>query len=525
MRQYAIAIALAALAAAHAPARTVRVTVEGAAAQAARGVPLVIEEWGVITNADGSVTRHPYAKSVVAAARNEMETTCAVTSGVVRIGLVSAVTGTVSAAILGSGRTWVNQAADSSGVLALVGGYALPRATSRPVGTVDYGLGALDVDARRWALYGGADVAATNRGAVRVRVAWTSPGFADEAYAELPLDEAPAGTSLVAVTADLDGNGAYTPGEPYGVAVSTNGVFDGGVTLTWTSPSILRIDLAQAVGANTFDAQKGLCDRGIRVWGTGADVDAGSIDNIRLGTDMPPSTVPRLPLRLVRSAFNGNITSNRTSTTTTYYTLREIGDANVNFSDDPFLSEATLLSRGVLDLDWNLDSFTYVIGTRAAITSITYRVLAGDGAVDPRSSEADFLATAFVNRFEGVRTKCTPVSPVSTNEAIVGALTLAWRHDNPLGKNYPAFRLRIWSRAAGANTAYILYDTGDRQAPARSVTGEYRWTAPVRAGDGTFAGGSNYWWSVSMLDAKFVSPDDTETRAAFRMPAQEGSEQ
>ena len=54
------------------------------------------------------------------------------------------------------------------------------------------------------------------------------------------------------------------------------------------------------------------------------------------------------------------------------------------------------------------------------------------------------------------------------------------------------------------------------------MDGSYSWTAPIYANMVTpqgqiFSTTNNYKWSVSMLDAKFTTPNTTETKMEFRL--------
>ena len=145
----------------------------------------------------------------------------------------------------------------------------------------------------------------------------------------------------------------------------------------------------------------------------------------------------------------------------------------------------------------------------------------GDGSVNTAvPSNINSLATMFVNRYEvgglGNQTKCVPANV----ESVVYAAqpTFSWTHTNTIGKDYPAFRLRVWK----ANGTTLVYDSGVQKAPARDENGVYSWTPPLYADMATaegvvFATTNNYKWTVSMLDAKFTTPNTSETKSDFRL--------
>ncbi len=99
-----------------------------------------------------------------------------------------------------------------------------------------------------------------------------------------------------------------------------------------------------------------------------------------------------------------------------------------------------------------------------------------------------------------------------------GRPTFRWSHVNSISKAYPAFQLKIYA----ADQSTVVYDSGVQQAPARDVNGMYEWTAPVYAGMVTpqgyvFDSANDYYWAVSMLDAKFTAFNDAETKTPFRL--------
>ena len=321
---------------------------------------------------------------------------------------------------------------------------------------------------------------------------------------------------------DLNGDGAWTAGEPYGVATGVDvnwsrAVFS--VELTDTAPQMFRIDLRAAAAANDFQAQKALNDRGMR---SSISVDANkALTEDRIGQDMPGENETATRVRLVLSEVNG--VSARVGTSA--FVVGGVAlDVTKNLVVGPVLSERDLLQTGTLDLGWGalLSSQATGLGLNIAnVASATYRVVLGDGSVNTAiPSNINSLATMFVNRYEvgglGNQTKCVPANV----ESVVYAAqpTFSWTHPNTIGKDYPAFRLRVWK----ANGTTLVYDSGVQKAPARDENGVYSWTPPLYADMATaegvvFATTNNYKWSVSMLDAKFTTPNTSETKSDFRL--------
>ena len=322
---------------------------------------------------------------------------------------------------------------------------------------------------------------------------------------------------------DLNGDGAWTAGEPYGVATGVDVNWSRAVLsveLTDTAPQMFRIDLAKATQANDFQAQKELNDRGMR---SSISVDANkALTGDRVGEDMPGEKETATRVRLVLSEVNGTAASVPVGSFS--YVVGGVAlDVTKNLVANPLLSERDLLQTGVTDLGATLlPSQATGLGYNIAnVTSATYRVVLGDGTVDTSApSNINSLATMFVNRYEfgglGGQSRCVPANV----ESVVYAAqpTFSWTHPNTIGKDYPAFRLRVWK----ANGTTLVYDSGVQKAPARDENGVYSWTPPLYADMATaegvvFATTNNYKWAVSMLDAKFTTPNTSETKSDFRL--------
>jgi len=153
------------------------------------------------------------------------------------------------------------------------------------------------------------------------------------------------------------------------------------------------------------------------------------------------------------------------------------------------------------------------------ISTVTYGIIVGDQPVAPGTTN-NMLATMFVNKFEqgsiGNQTKAVPVSPSSALKDAVP--TFKWTHNNTIGKSYPAFQLRVYR----TSDSKLIYDTGIRRAPAKDASGAYSFTPEtLHVGEAVapgleFANNQSYYWTVSMRDAKFYQPNNSETRREFR---------
>lgn len=322
---------------------------------------------------------------------------------------------------------------------------------------------------------------------------------------------------------DLNGDGAWTAGEPYGVATGVDVNWSRAVLsveLTDTAPQMFRIDLRAAAAANDFQAQKELNDRG--VWSSIAFNSNKELSGDRVGTQMPGEKEKSTRVRLVLSEVNGTAASVPVGSFS--YVVGGVAlDVTKDLVANPLLSERDLLQTGVPDLGATLlPSQATGLGYNIAnVTSATYRVVLGDGTVDTSApSNINSLATMFVNRYEfgglGGQSRCVPVNV----ESVVYAAqpTFSWKHTNTIGKDYPAFRLRVWK----ADGKTLVYDSHEQAAPPRDANGVYSWTPPLYADMATaegvvFATTNNYKWAVSMLDAKFTTPNTSETKSDFRL--------
>lgn len=330
------------------------------------------------------------------------------------------------------------------------------------------------------------------------------------------------GKTMFEVFADKNGDGLWTPGEPYGAVSGVDVGWSGNsvaIEMTDTSPSMMRINLHDAVAASGFEAVTLFTDRGI--------LGNGMAPNVMVpeGTNMPAQTYNSVRVRVAVQAINGREYYQANPSSGKVYPNGVFFDKRINLAENGILTEGDLLADGKYDLGWG--DFA-AQGTRlglatASVTSMTFRVVLGDGEILSYNTNNN-LSVAFVNQYEGALSSAIPVSPQG---AIYSQPTFRWTHDNSIGKAYPAFRLRVWNSATATGAANLVYDSGALPAPPRTINSdgnyEYAWTAPIYPDMMTpqgkvFATTNNYWWSVSMQDAKFSTPG-AETRQEFRLEA------
>ena len=318
---------------------------------------------------------------------------------------------------------------------------------------------------------------------------------------------------------------SYEPGMPYGVAYGVEvGSIGGGavnIELTDTNPSVVRINIPaaveivhgngnqQVVSGSTLaetlfeEIAKGYTDRGKH------DPDTLMIpDYIGEDTEL---AVSNIHVRVLRVGLNG------AQETATGYQLSRADvllDRYFRAGVNNVMTEADLLASlpgGEGDLDWGLPQSSNL--SKAAVTNALYRVVYGDGTVSS-DDDNNNLIVMFFNKFELGDTQ-TPVTNMSCR-TFAGRPTFSWSHANTIGKDYPAFRMRVWDGATP------IYDSGVQRAPVRDQSGYYNWAPPLYIGamlenGKVFEPNKNYQWSVSMLDAKFTQPLTNEKRQTFKM--------
>ena len=402
------------------------------------------------------------------------------------------------------------------------------------VGTIDYSTGLAVIDfthlTNDWYILEDSTVDWTDPnatykvmhlGSSYVRASWQSSAIGGNTRMSLHLGEsdAPAesptdlghvreGNNTFVVFLDLEGGteGQWDPGEPYGVAKDVDVGWSAAeftVELTRTTPIMARFNLKEAIPAGEFDSANEKTDRGV------VNNCRGYVPNEKSlypGTNMP-SNVSLTRVRVVRNWINRSSTS-----------ADVLLDRSFDLSVHPYLTEADLLANGVYDLDWGTLLPAWGAGA-ATLTNATYRVVIGDDDVGEYENFANNLPVLFANRYEA-RLWQTPTVPDPKLEQTVYSSrpTFRWSHTNSIDKAYPAFQLKIFK----ADKTTVVYDSGVQRAPARDSSGMYEWTAPVYAGMVTpngymFDTTNNYYWAVSMLDAKYTDFSIDEVKTPFRL--------
>ena len=381
------------------------------------------------------------------------------------------------------------------------------------VGDLDYNTGTVTIDfsqlqgylyigANSWGYYQPAPSNAYERldlSKSYVKVLWSSRRIAGESQWEFSLSTATAGhvregANTFMAFVDLDGNGAWSQGEPMGIVRNVNVGWSGAsfeVEMTETSPICPRPALNYTV-PDSEDSDNGSSTTG------SASTNAASshVYVYRYAVDeyKPPSSLVN---RLILD--------------------KDIGDRS-------YLHEGDFLAKGVYDIDWAHFQNEVVLnptvyGNEFPVTSVTYRVYS-----QPVNIAAEAQATSnitpyveFTREFGATRATAVPVAPGNYATIFYGARpTFAWRMTGDRPDTYTAFAIQVKDE-----DGTVIWNSGTQAAPPRNEDGYYSWQAPLCVGDQTtsgkvFANLANYTWRVTMYNSKYQSASWSDDRA-FRM--------
>ena len=329
------------------------------------------------------------------------------------------------------------------------------------------------------------------------------------------------GLNTFVVFADLNRNGEYDPGEPFGMKENVQVGFEGtqvAVSLSSTSPVIPRFnplaidDSASeedetAAGAEETKAEGA---EGTKAEGAeGTKAASGAVTVTYKGKPVISDLGEYATIRIVRWELNGQPCTHRTVFRKTAENLGVI-------------TEADILSAQNFDLDWNYleaDAAKAGIGLEE-IDTITYAVFV-DGKVLSTVSEENVTGWIF-KRFSTLRDKATPVAPSAGKTTIVNSTRPAFEFKAPQG--YPAFAFELLD----ANGDVVFEST--ELITTRNAVGNVEYCPPVYFGwdpadleHGLLPNG-DYTWRVALLSAKFrhANKDDWSEAGAFTVELAQG---
>ena len=286
--------------------------------------------------------------------------------------------------------------------------------------------------------------------------------------------------STLAAFIDTDGNGKYTPGEPFGVS---NGRYPHEIELTDMSAICPRFDLWE----DRSDRQEFTHNSDF----TGCELVP---ESDRWRGEFVDFTAPAEKVRVTVSRFfvDG-------------YDLSHaglVGLHNVVFDKTFYRSQLSTFDEGFIlndenhDIDWEY-FYEEVSNNRSVwqlgsdVTNITYIVNFDFDQFDYRGTNRT-LKTKLVRRFEKVRTTPTAVGSVTTN----GTTTFVFRIDGEdpkaawFGTTYTACKVKVLD---GTNETW---NSGIVRLPVKSRDGTYRLKA-----DRTFESGLT--WRAALYNSKF----------------------
>ena len=309
------------------------------------------------------------------------------------------------------------------------------------------------------------------------------------------------GKNKILAWADLDGDGQYTPGEPFGCAV--------GVDVSWRGTSA-EIELTEtSVISPRMNIATGESDRDV-VWGT----DSGNWTNIVVGT-LNGGTKTRV--RVIRTMYNESLVSGFPSLNigiTAEAANRVVLDKYVDLNAWPVITEADFITETSYDVDWG-SLYTDILshdgtngGKLTDLQKLHFRVVLGEGTID-LGSDNNLYRVCFSRSFDSKTFRASNVPTIvspgvnAAQEVVTPCPTFKW---NMNGYNtYTAFRLQV-NDASSA----VVYDSGVQRAP-QSADSSYAWTPSLlRVGDKTpsgkvFANQAQYTWRVTMYNSKFTT--------------------
>ena len=323
------------------------------------------------------------------------------------------------------------------------------------------------------------------------------------------------GANVVAAFYDLDGNGAYTVGEPYGTARMDVGWHQGAAEIELTDRGLFtRLTWDGATTVQDGETVADVLSKSNR-----ADVATAIANNVIV----PVGSVSgdgASRIRVVRYAVDGYpiyLGSN----------ARVVLDKTFAAGAKGTLTEADFLDDDTFDIDWN-DFYSEVVIANgigqlgAEVTNVTYLVVVGDGPASftgvGDTNTVVALDHVITRSFDKEWQPPTAMSPGSQASAVYEARpTFKWTMDG--NTSYPAFRVQVTNA-----TGTVVWDSGVRRAPSPDLDGVYTFKPDVYVGDGRLEPNVNYGWRVVMYNAKF-SPSRTRgvkwstNEQTFRMNA------
>ncbi len=330
------------------------------------------------------------------------------------------------------------------------------------------------------------------------------------------------GLNRVEAYFDIDGNGYYTEGEPYGVV--------DGVDVGWYrgKTSLELTDYGPTTRVNLFNDSSDTLDTVANAITSVRNVTVDGVKNIVAQRQDDAKQLANgsseRRVRVVRYAVNG-------------YPVYQAGvaaktilDKSYGLLTHPVITEADFMADGEFDIEWN-DFYDEVanngtmIRLAGNVTNITYLVVTGDGPTgfkDQNDTNTVYaLMSTIVRKFDATSARPRPVlyAPGAQESEVFGSRpAFKWTMAN---SGYPAFRIQVSTDTDF--TSGLVWDSGVRRAPAPVLGNDnqyhYEYEPDLYVGD-LLDEVRNYYWRVSMYNSKFKDVDLWSTNyPAFRMDA------
>ena len=429
--------------------------------------------------------------------------------------------------------------------------------TSKSLGTINYATGEMRVDFASFSdefsivgdiagrLTGDGWYSIYNLHKSYVRVNWQSKLIAGSTVTTYYLSEADRrsagnnslghvkeGANTFIAFYDLDGDGNYTAGEPYGCVTGVDVGWNyarAEIELTDTNPISARICCITGTaggsdsttsGSGATGGTLGLSDRQV-LWGT----EHGDIPAEKLLVSQETGG-EYMHIRVVRTLIDGE------DCTKYNVPAKVVLDKEYLCVDsERYITEADFLKNGALDIDWQDLANDLSKGNinGLAISNVTYRIVMGEGDV---SNTATNNCVGAFNRWFDSQAVYNASKPILLDDdQVVTAVspTFKWAIPNGLG-TYTAFRITI----TGSGFAW---DSGFQRMPPRIMDPgadykcHYEWTAPICVDDmvaingrtAHFANNTRYAWNVTVANARFR--ENWSAQGHFRMNVPEPSQE
>ena len=308
------------------------------------------------------------------------------------------------------------------------------------------------------------------------------------------------GKVRIAAFYDLNGDGVYTLGEPYGMVDGVDvGWFQAAaeIELTDTGRFGSRINVTTAEVDETGESF--------------SNVTQKSSAKLLYNINETVATEGNSRVRVVRYGIciNSGTTatwSNLTSPGAAYaYTLF---DKMLDINKQTVITEEDLLGPNDYDLEWSTRGMADKFDGSNPPSAVAYLVVIGDGQAYFTVSDTtkrDALKNVIVRRFDPTWQKPVAKSPgQNANMGVMGASPeFKWSMTND---TYTAFRVQVSDTNAASK---VVWDSGVRRAPVRDSNGDYSFTPDLYAGD-MLTPGMSYRWKVAMYNTKFYTNNETK---------------